>query len=75
MSLLQIGCALGFLIPPEIVPDDPDINVVDHRLKIMIFSTAGVCTFLFILVLLGKLLNYTISNWFNIVERCYLDFN
>ena len=49
----QIGCALGFLIPPEIVPDVDDFDVLTSRLRIMLYSTAIVTVTFFILVLIS----------------------
>ncbi|XP_064617494.1 heme transporter FLVCR2-like isoform X2 [Liolophura sinensis] len=48
----QVGVAVGFLIPPEIVPNSEDLGKVGRDLRIMMYSTAGVTTALFILVLL-----------------------
>lgn len=48
----QIGCALGFLIPPEIVPDVEDFDVITHRMRIMLYTTAGYTTFLLILTII-----------------------
>lgn len=47
----QLGCAIGFLLPPIIVPDVDDFDVITYRLTIMLFSTAGYTTLLFILVI------------------------
>lgn len=46
----QLGCAIGFLIPPEVVPNHEDLDVVGYRLSLMFYGTAGVTTLLFILV-------------------------
>ena len=51
-----MGCAVGFLIPPEIVPNHPNLDVVGEHLAYMFYGGAGVTTFLFILVLACKLL-------------------
>ncbi|CAH1800178.1 unnamed protein product [Owenia fusiformis] len=48
----QFGCALGFLLPPEIVIDDPDKDVVGRRLGYMLYSTAGLAVLQCILVIL-----------------------
>ncbi len=48
----QVGCAVGFFIPPYIVPDHPDRDVVGHHLSLMFYGTAGVTSLLFVLVLL-----------------------
>eukprot|EP00058_Branchiostoma_floridae_P011564 XP_002597052.1 hypothetical protein BRAFLDRAFT_282994 [Branchiostoma floridae] len=48
----QLGIALGFLIPPVLVPNAADIAVVERGLNVMMFGTAGVTTLLFILVII-----------------------
>ncbi|KAI8508050.1 Feline leukemia virus subgroup C receptor- protein 2 [Branchiostoma belcheri] len=50
----QVGVALGFLIPPELVPNAADIAVVERGMNVMMFGTAGVTTLLFILVIVCK---------------------
>ena len=47
----QIGCAVGFLIPPEIVPDVEDFDILTKKLRIMLYGTAGYTTLLMCLVL------------------------
>ncbi|XP_078656160.1 choline/ethanolamine transporter flvcr2a-like [Branchiostoma floridae x Branchiostoma belcheri] len=47
----QVGVALGFLIPPVLVPNAADIAVVERGMNVMMFGTAGVTTLLFILVI------------------------
>jgi len=49
---VQIGCALGFVIPPEIVTDDEDIAVIGSQLRIMLYTGAVVMTIIFILVII-----------------------
>ena len=51
-DVLQIGCALGFVIPPEIVTNNDDITVIGSQLSIMLYAGAAVMTVLFILVLI-----------------------
>ncbi|XP_035668177.1 feline leukemia virus subgroup C receptor-related protein 1-like [Branchiostoma floridae] len=48
----QLGIALGFLIPPVLVPNAADIAVVERGMDVMMFGTAGVTTLLFILVII-----------------------
>jgi FLVCR family feline leukemia virus subgroup C receptor-related protein len=48
----QIGCALGFLIPPEIVRSSADYDTMRHELYIMFYTGASVTTLLFILVVI-----------------------
>lgn len=47
----QLGVALGFLLPPELVRDGP-IDEIAHGFNVMFFTTAGACTILFILVII-----------------------
>ncbi|XP_064627340.1 heme transporter FLVCR2-like isoform X2 [Lineus longissimus] len=47
----QVGVALGFLIPPNMIPFSRDYDEVGHNMSIMFYATAGVTTALFILVL------------------------
>ncbi|ELT91732.1 hypothetical protein CAPTEDRAFT_119493 [Capitella teleta] len=46
----QIGCALGFLIPPQIVPYSDDLDFIGKRLSIMFYGGAAFMTLLFIIV-------------------------
>lgn len=48
----QLGVALGFLLPPVMVPNSQDNDVVSKGLNIMFFSVAGVTTVLFLLIVL-----------------------
>ncbi|XP_066272055.1 heme transporter FLVCR1-like [Branchiostoma lanceolatum] len=48
----QVGVALGFLIPPVLVPNAADIAVVERGMNVMMFGTAAVTTLLFILVII-----------------------
>lgn len=48
----QFGCALGFLIPPEIVTNTGDLDVIGYKLSIMFYGGAAITSLLFILVLL-----------------------
>lgn len=48
---MQIGNALGFVIPPEVVTSD-NFEYVGHGLSLMMYVGAGVTTFLLILVLI-----------------------
>ncbi|XP_072424062.1 choline/ethanolamine transporter flvcr2a isoform X3 [Chiloscyllium punctatum] len=49
----QMGVALGFLIPPIIVPNVDDLDQLTYHINIMFYGTAAVATLLFILVILG----------------------
>ncbi|XP_007472858.1 feline leukemia virus subgroup C receptor-related protein 2 isoform X2 [Monodelphis domestica] len=46
----QVGIALGFLIPPVIIPNLQDMEKLAHHISILFFLTAGVATLLFILI-------------------------
>ncbi|XP_054617543.1 feline leukemia virus subgroup C receptor-related protein 2 isoform X1 [Dunckerocampus dactyliophorus] len=46
----QLGIAIGFLVPPILVPNVDNVDELAHHISIMFYITAGVATFLFILV-------------------------
>ncbi|XP_064195581.1 heme transporter FLVCR2-like isoform X1 [Anguilla rostrata] len=48
----QLGIAIGFLVPPMMVPNVDDMDMLAHHIRIMFYMTAGVATLLFILVTL-----------------------
>ncbi|KGL85552.1 hypothetical protein N309_07573, partial [Tinamus guttatus] len=48
----QLGIALGFLVPPVLVPNVEDEEKLAYHISIMFFMTAGVATALFILVVI-----------------------
>lgn len=54
LSSAQLGIALGFLVPPVLVPNLEDLEKLAYHISIMFFMTAGVATALFILVVIGK---------------------
>ncbi|KAM9294338.1 choline/ethanolamine transporter FLVCR2 [Gastrophryne carolinensis] len=47
----QIGIAVGFLLPPVLVPNTEDKAQLSQHISIMFFGTAGVASFIFILVI------------------------
>ncbi|KAL7634454.1 UNVERIFIED_CONTAM: hypothetical protein RMT77_014831 [Armadillidium vulgare] len=47
----QLGVAMGFLLPPVIVPTSEDKDEIAHGLRIMFFGVASLCTALFILII------------------------
>ncbi|XP_026173895.1 choline/ethanolamine transporter flvcr2b isoform X4 [Mastacembelus armatus] len=47
----QLGIAIGFLVPPMLVPNVDDMDQLAHHISIMFYITAGVATFLFIVVI------------------------
>ena len=56
LFLLQLGCALGFLVPPEIVPNSDDLGFIGYRLSLMFYGGAAITSCLFILVSIGKVM-------------------
>ncbi|NXX48253.1 FLVC2 protein, partial [Tricholaema leucomelas] len=48
----QLGIAVGFLVPPVLVPNVQDVEKLAYHISIMFFMTAGVATALFILVII-----------------------
>ncbi|XP_066451157.1 heme transporter FLVCR1 [Eleutherodactylus coqui] len=47
----QFGTAIGFLLPPLLVPRSDDIDVTAHNISIMFYGTAAVSTVLFLLTI------------------------
>uniref|UniRef100_A0A6I8N3F3 Choline/ethanolamine transporter FLVCR2 n=1 Tax=Ornithorhynchus anatinus TaxID=9258 RepID=A0A6I8N3F3_ORNAN len=47
----QLGIALGFLVPPVLVPNIEDLDQLAYHISIMFFMVGGVATLLFILVI------------------------
>lgn len=62
---LQLGIAIGFLVPPILVPNVADMDELAHHIRIMFYITAGVATFLFILVVIGEMFNCIIHKFTN----------
>lgn len=54
-TVLQLGIAIGFLVPPILVPNVDDMDELAHHISIMFYITAGVSTVLFILVVFCKM--------------------
>jgi FLVCR family feline leukemia virus subgroup C receptor-related protein len=50
----QLGTALGFLIPPTVVPSNATVEVTTSRFYYMLIPMASVCSVLFILSVLGN---------------------
>uniref|UniRef100_UPI0037E9858A choline/ethanolamine transporter flvcr2a isoform X4 n=1 Tax=Semicossyphus pulcher TaxID=241346 RepID=UPI0037E9858A len=48
----QMGIAIGFLIPPILVPNVDDLDELAHHIRIMFYISAGVATIIFILVII-----------------------
>uniref|UniRef100_A0A8C7DKK6 FLVCR choline and putative heme transporter 2 n=1 Tax=Oncorhynchus kisutch TaxID=8019 RepID=A0A8C7DKK6_ONCKI len=49
----QLGIAIGFLVPPILVPNVEDMDQLAYHISIMFYITAGVATLLFLLVVIG----------------------
>ena len=45
---------MGFLLPPILVPNVDDVEELAYHISIMFYITAGVSTFIFVLVVIGK---------------------
>ncbi|XP_072545275.1 choline/ethanolamine transporter flvcr2a isoform X1 [Salminus brasiliensis] len=48
----QLGIAIGFLVPPILVPNVDDLDELAYHINIMFYITAGVATLIFILVVI-----------------------
>lgn len=48
----QMGIAIGFLLPPILVPNVDDKNELAYHIRIMFYISAGVATLIFILVII-----------------------
>ncbi|XP_059209681.1 heme transporter FLVCR2 isoform X1 [Centropristis striata] len=48
----QLGIAIGFLLPPILVPNVDDMNELEHHIRIMFYISAGAATLIFILVVI-----------------------
>uniref|UniRef100_A0AAY4C590 Major facilitator superfamily (MFS) profile domain-containing protein n=1 Tax=Denticeps clupeoides TaxID=299321 RepID=A0AAY4C590_9TELE len=49
----QLGIAIGFLVPPILVPNVDDMDELGHHISIMFYITAAVATLLFLLVVVA----------------------
>ncbi|XP_013365583.1 PREDICTED: feline leukemia virus subgroup C receptor-related protein 2 isoform X2 [Chinchilla lanigera] len=49
----QLGIAIGFLVPPVLVPNVNDQDKLAYHISIMFYIVGGVATLLFILVIIG----------------------
>ncbi|OWK64170.1 Feline leukemia virus subgroup C receptor-related protein 2, partial [Lonchura striata] len=48
----QLGIAVGFLVPPVLIPNVEDVEKLAYHISVMFFMTAGVASALFILVII-----------------------
>lgn len=60
-SLLQLGVALGFLLPPVLVANHDDLTLVGKDLQLMFYIVAGLTTLLVVLVVFCKYLCYVMK--------------
>jgi len=68
---IQLGVAIGFLLPPVLVPNTvDDKDLMGHNISIMFYGTAGVSTLLFLLTIFGKnpYTFYILSTFFKVKE-------
>lgn len=63
-----MGVAIGFLVPPILVPNSDSLEQIGDDLSIMFYAGAGYMTLLFILVIFSKSQVCTFS-----LERNILD--
>ncbi|CAI9567236.1 unnamed protein product [Staurois parvus] len=47
----QLGIAVGFLLPPVLVPNTEDMSQLSYHISIMFYGTAAVASLLFVLVI------------------------
>uniref|UniRef100_A0A672FXZ0 Choline/ethanolamine transporter FLVCR1 n=1 Tax=Salarias fasciatus TaxID=181472 RepID=A0A672FXZ0_SALFA len=48
----QMGIAIGFLLPPILVPNVDDMDSLAHHIRIMFYISAGAATLIFVLVVI-----------------------
>ncbi|XP_010767497.1 choline/ethanolamine transporter flvcr2a [Notothenia coriiceps] len=48
----QMGIAIGFLLPPILVPNVDDVDELAYYIRIMFYTSAGLATVIFILVVI-----------------------
>ncbi|XP_007549350.1 PREDICTED: feline leukemia virus subgroup C receptor-related protein 2 isoform X1 [Poecilia mexicana] len=48
----QLGVAIGFLVPPMLVPNVKDVDELAYHIRFMFYISAGVATFIFVLVVI-----------------------
>jgi MFS transporter, FLVCR family, feline leukemia virus subgroup C receptor-related protein len=67
----QVGCAIGFLLPPLFAHVDPDLAVTHRGLATMLYSTAAVTTVIFVLIsICTHRRNFTSLCLRNVHESC-----
>lgn len=55
LLLLQLGVAVGFVLPPMLVPNSPDLETVGRDLQMMFYLVAGLTSILLVLMIFCKL--------------------
>ena len=56
---VQLGVAIGFLLPTMIVRNHDDLDDIAHDLSVMYYSVAGLTTALLVLIVLCEYNNFT----------------
>ena len=55
LSIFQLGVALGFFLPPIIVPDSEDLDEIAMGLRILFISSGVICSIVAVLIFIGEL--------------------
>jgi hypothetical protein len=63
---VQLGVAIGFLLPTLIVRNHDDLDDIAHDLSVMYYSVAGFTTVLLVLIILCEYNNVTTLTNYNI---------
>ncbi|MEQ2242161.1 hypothetical protein ILYODFUR_032980 [Ilyodon furcidens] len=50
--MAELGVAIGFLLPPILVPNVDDVNDLAYHIRIMFYISASLATFILILVVI-----------------------
>lgn len=76
---LQLGIAVGFLLPPMLVKNHDEIDLIGRDLQFMFYSVAGFTTILVVLVLFCKcnfeialetfLISFKFQHFFAVFQR------
>jgi FLVCR family feline leukemia virus subgroup C receptor-related protein len=68
----QLGTAIGFIIPPFVVPNDLSIVQMKTRFYYLYFSVAGICTILLVFAFFGIRINNFNFNSYNFISNFIL---
>jgi len=68
LFFLQLGVAVGFVLPPMLVPNSPDLETVGSDLQMMFYLVAGLTSILLVLMVICKFetlihINFTIVHF------------